>query len=92
MSATSSSSLIAESSSSSSSVPALNHTDDKAMSKAGQKFATPSPGAGDRVFYESLYAEKGNKSEMAVKWIIENGVLNGGAHEKLYKEVYLKLK
>ena len=25
------------------------------LSKPGQRFPTPSPGAGDRVFYESLY-------------------------------------
>jgi hypothetical protein len=92
-----SSSSSTSSSSSSSSVlalnhTALNHTDDVASKKSGQKLATPSPGAGDRVFYESLYAEKGIKSEMAVRWIIEHGVLPGPEHEKLYKDVYLKLK
>jgi hypothetical protein len=87
-----SSSSSTSSSSSSSSALALNHTDDVASKKSGQKLATPSPGAGDRVFYESLYAEKGIKSEMAVRWIIEHGVLPGPEHEKLYKDVYLKLK
>ena len=28
------------------------------FTKPGQKFATPSPGAGDRVFYTTLLAEK----------------------------------
>ena len=94
-SAPSSSSSTSSSSSSSSALAlnlALNHTDDVASKKSGQKLATPSPGAGDRVFYESLYAEKGIKSEMAVRWIIEHGILPGPEHEKLYKDVYLKLK
>lgn len=86
------SSSASSSTSATTAAPTLNHTDDKVFTKSGAKFATPSPGAGDRVFYESLYAEKGIKSEMAVKWVIEHGLLPAAEHEKLYKEVYFNLR
>lgn len=35
--------------------------------KPGQKFPTPTPGFGDRVFYETLYRQKPD-SEMAQEW------------------------
>jgi hypothetical protein len=42
------------------------------FTKPGQQFATPSPGAADRVFYESLLAEK-PESELALDWCIKHG-------------------
>lgn len=44
------------------------------FTKPGQRFATPSPGQGGRVFYESLYREKPS-SPMALTYVIEYGVL-----------------
>jgi hypothetical protein len=35
--------------------------------KPGQKFATPTPGFGDRVFYETLYRQRPD-SVMAQEW------------------------
>ena len=35
--------------------------------KPGQKFPTPTPGLGDRVFYESLYRQR-PESVMAQEW------------------------
>eukprot|EP00924_Labyrinthula_sp_SR-Ha-C_P007167 snap_masked-scaffold_8-processed-gene-11.6-mRNA-1 protein AED:0.06 eAED:0.06 QI:0/-1/0/1/-1/1/1/0/88 len=42
--------------------------------KVGQKRETPPPASGSRVFYESLYKEN-PKSFMALKWVVEHGVL-----------------
>eukprot|EP00501_MAST-03F_sp_TOSAG23-6_P002510 GSMAST32.ASY1.ANO1.2647.1 assembled CDS len=39
----------------------------------GQKYPTPSPGQGTRVFYESLLRQN-NESFMALKWCTEHGV------------------
>ena len=59
--------------------------------KAGQKHATPSPGEGSRVFYESLYKEKGDSCSMALIWCIEHGLFSKAqALEKA--EVYLAAK
>ena len=44
--------------------------------KAHQKFVSPSPGAGDRVFYETLWNEKGLLSPMASIWMLEHGLLS----------------
>lgn len=41
----------------------------------GQKYATPSPGNGDRVFYESLL-EQNPESPMAQEWCVAYGVLS----------------
>ena len=35
--------------------------------KPGQKFSTPTPGFGDRVFYETLYRQRPD-SAMAQEW------------------------
>merc|ERR1712196_217835 len=43
--------------------------------KIGQRKVTPPPGAGDRVFYESLYRQRPS-SFMALKWCVEYGVLD----------------
>jgi hypothetical protein len=39
------------------------------MSKPGQKYPTPTPGFGDRVFYESLLKQR-TDSEMAQDWYV----------------------
>ena len=48
------------------------------FSKPGQKFATPSPGSGARVFYETLLMEKPD-CIMALAWCVEHGIAMGGA-------------
>jgi hypothetical protein len=37
--------------------------------KPGQKYTTPTPGFGDRVFYESLLRQR-PESEMAQEWYV----------------------
>ena len=41
----------------------------------GQKHDTPEEGDGSRIFYESLLKQKSD-SKMAMKWCVENGVLD----------------
>lgn len=48
--------------------------------KPHQSHPTPSPGSGDRVFYESLYREDPS-NEMALLWCIEHGVFLPEEHE-----------
>ncbi|GMI54739.1 hypothetical protein ScalyP_jg12180 [Parmales sp. scaly parma] len=45
------------------------------VGKIGQKHNTPSPGEGDRVFYESLYKQNPS-SLMAMEWCVAFGVLS----------------
>lgn len=47
-----------------------------AFDKQGQRHATPSPGAGARVFYQSLWEEKGAASPMALIYVVEHGILS----------------
>ena len=54
------------------------------LTKHGQRFATPSPGNGDRVFYESLYEQSEGKSVMAQEWCVSYGVLDDAEAEKAY--------
>eukprot|EP01031_Cornospumella_fuschlensis_P024359 gene24359-29444_t len=54
--------------------------------KAGQKFPTPSPGNGDRVFYESLLQQR-PESEMAQEWCVSYGILPLAQHNKVYIQV-----
>ena len=54
--------------------------------KPGQKYPTPAPANGDRVFYESLLDQK-PESEMAQEWCLSYGVLPIDKAEKLYKSV-----
>ena len=54
--------------------------------KPGQKYPTPAPANGDRVFYESLLDQK-PESEMAQEWCLSYGVLPIEKAEKLYKSV-----
>lgn len=42
--------------------------------KVGQKYPTPSPGNGDRVFYETLLKQR-HDSEMAQEWCVQYGIL-----------------
>lgn len=51
--------------------------------KTGQRFPTPSPGSGDRVFYETLLGQKPD-SEMAQDWCVAYGVLEEHKAAKLY--------
>ena len=48
-------------------------------------------GSGDRVFYESLYKEKGPTCSMALVWCIERGVLPRDQAKALQKQ-YLMAK
>eukprot|EP00531_Pseudo-nitzschia_arenysensis_P003238 CAMPEP_0116132004 /NCGR_PEP_ID=MMETSP0329-20121206/9317_1 /TAXON_ID=697910 /ORGANISM="Pseudo-nitzschia arenysensis, Strain B593" /LENGTH=106 /DNA_ID=CAMNT_0003626491 /DNA_START=71 /DNA_END=391 /DNA_ORIENTATION=+ len=50
--------------------------------KPGQKYPTPTPGFGDRVFYESLLKQR-QDSEMAQDWCLNHGILSHKKSEKL---------
>lgn len=43
------------------------------LAKPGQKFPTPTPGFGDRVFYETLLRQRPD-SAMAQEWCLYYGV------------------
>lgn len=63
-----------------------------ALMKPGQRYPTPSPGAGDRVFYESMLAER-TGSGLAIIWCIEHGVFPVDSEEfKKNYDRYLVLK
>jgi hypothetical protein len=62
----------------------------EAALKTGQRHPTPTPGFGDRVFYESLLRQK-PKSFMAQEWCVAYGVLPEDEALKLYPNI-LKLK
>ena len=49
--------------------------------KFGQRYPTPSPGAGPRVFYESCFKEN-PKSNMSLVWLIEHGVFSAEEAQK----------
>jgi hypothetical protein len=93
----------AAASSSSSSAASVSYAPAKAVDTSGwagargslqfkphQNVATPSPGAGDRVFYESLYREN-PASAMALIWCIEHGVFLPEEHNRLVP-CYLEAK
>lgn len=61
------------------------------FSKAGQRYPTPSPGAGQRVFYESLWNEKQLASPMSLIYMIENGCFPAEQAEALQPQ-YLAAK
>ncbi|KAG7369565.1 hypothetical protein IV203_027311 [Nitzschia inconspicua] len=54
--------------------------------KPGQRYPTPTPGHGDRVFYESLLKQRPN-SEMAQEWCLHYGILSTKKSEKLLQIV-----
>mmetsp|Transcript_18892 Transcript_18892/g.45628 ORF Transcript_18892/g.45628 Transcript_18892/m.45628 type:complete len:88 (+) Transcript_18892:194-457(+) len=51
--------------------------------KPGQRYPTPTPGFGDRVFYESLIRQRPT-SEMAQDWCLAYGVLSHKRSAKLF--------
>eukprot|EP00934_Nitzschia_sp_Nitz4_P008144 Nitzschia sp. Nitz4//scaffold358_size24170//23661//24089//NITZ4_008436-RA/size24170-augustus-gene-0.49-mRNA-1//-1//CDS//3329549017//8134//frame0 len=51
--------------------------------KPGQKFPTPTPGYGDRVFYETLLKQRPD-SQMAQEWCLSYGVLSQKKAAKLF--------
>uniref|UniRef100_A0A7S2PPK8 Uncharacterized protein n=1 Tax=Leptocylindrus danicus TaxID=163516 RepID=A0A7S2PPK8_9STRA len=54
--------------------------------KPGQKYPTPTAGAGDRVFYETLFRQRPS-SKMAQEWCLFYGVLPESEAAQLYKVV-----
>jgi hypothetical protein len=52
--------------------------------KPGQKFPTPAPANGDRVFYESLLVQRPD-SEMAQEWCVAYGILDEKEASRVYK-------
>ncbi|EED87161.1 predicted protein [Thalassiosira pseudonana CCMP1335] len=60
--------------------------DNQPTLKTGQKFPTPTPGNGDRVFYETLLRQRPD-SEMAQEWCVNYGVLSEEEAAKAYKAV-----
>ena len=54
--------------------------------RPGQKFPTPSPGAGTRVFYETMLTQQ-PESFIALKWCTEHGVYPTLAPEEAVKEL-----
>jgi len=64
--------------------------DQRKTFKEGQKNITPPVADPTRGFYESLLKENPT-SKIAVKWVIEHGVLSKDEHNKLLKQ-YNKLK
>lgn len=63
-----------------------NNNSDAPKQKIGQKHPTPTPGNGDRVFYETLYRQR-PESEMAQEWCVNYGVLPEEEAAKLYKKI-----
>mmetsp|Transcript_14608 Transcript_14608/g.35212 ORF Transcript_14608/g.35212 Transcript_14608/m.35212 type:complete len:124 (+) Transcript_14608:167-538(+) len=59
---------------------------EKTKLKPGQKFPTPTPGNGDRVFYETLLSQRPD-SEMAQEWCLAYGVMDDGDAKKAYKSM-----
>ena len=60
------------------------------LTKPGQKYPTPSPGNGDRVFYESLLVQDPS-SPMAQEWCVYYGILDDARATELYA-IILKRK
>mmetsp|Transcript_11688 Transcript_11688/g.17903 ORF Transcript_11688/g.17903 Transcript_11688/m.17903 type:complete len:119 (-) Transcript_11688:132-488(-) len=61
-------------------------SDDATKQKIGQKHPTPTPGNGDRVFYETLYNQRPD-SEMAQEWCVAYGVLSDEDAAKIHKKI-----
>ena len=51
--------------------------------KVGQIKSTPTPGDGDRVFYESLYKQSNGESQMALKYMVQYGVFDAEKAAKM---------
>ncbi|KAL7569361.1 hypothetical protein ACA910_010448 [Epithemia clementina (nom. ined.)] len=54
--------------------------------KPGQKFPTPAPGSGDRVFYETLLRERPD-SQMAQEWCVAYGALPRAEAHRMNEEI-----
>ena len=54
--------------------------------KPGQRYATPSPGNGDRVFYETLLEQR-PECEMAQEWCVYYGVLEDTRAHELHQQI-----
>lgn len=67
--------------------------DGEVFSKPGQRFPTPSPGSGARVFYETLLQEK-PECLMALQWCVDHGIAHSekGEAEAMYKRLRAKLE
>lgn len=61
-------------------------TEELEKRKPGQKFATPTPGHPDRVFYETLLKQK-PESHMAQDWCLAYGVCGDDEAQVLYNGV-----
>ena len=59
--------------------------------KPGQKYPTPTPGFGDRVFYETLLRQRPD-SVLAQEWCVNYGVLPEEEAAKLYKKMLKRKK
>ena len=58
---------------------------------SGQKFPTPTPGFGDRVFYETLFRQRPD-SLMAQEWCVAYGVLPYNVAERLHEDILARKK
>ncbi|CAE7829827.1 unnamed protein product [Symbiodinium microadriaticum] len=61
-----------------------NSQDSASFLKPGQKFPTPSPGSGDRVFYDTLIAQRPD-SEMAQEWCVYHGTLEYEEADRIFR-------
>ncbi|KAL3811891.1 hypothetical protein ACHAXA_005557 [Cyclostephanos tholiformis] len=61
-------------------------SDEASSLKPGQKFPTPTPGNGDRVFYETLLGQRPD-SEMAQEWCVLYGVMEEEDAARAYKRM-----
>jgi hypothetical protein len=61
-----------------------NSIQDATFLKPGQKFPTPSPGSGDRVFYDTLIVQRPD-SEMAQEWCVYHGTLEYEEAERIFR-------
>jgi hypothetical protein len=61
-------------------------SEDAPKQKVGQKHPTPTPGNGDRVFYETLFQQRPD-SEMAQQWCVDYGVLSEEEAAKIHKKI-----
>mmetsp|Transcript_9009 Transcript_9009/g.11967 ORF Transcript_9009/g.11967 Transcript_9009/m.11967 type:complete len:164 (+) Transcript_9009:75-566(+) len=54
--------------------------------KPGQRYPTPTPGEGTRVYYESLFHQN-PRSELAQEWCVNYGILEWKLAWKVYKKI-----
>ena len=63
-----------------------NSQDTSTFLKPGQKFPTPSPGSGDRVFYDTLIIQR-PESEMAQEWCVYHGTLEYEEADRIFRMI-----